>query len=118
MTRSTGKMITVQFKQNTHKEWVAMEASGHALSGEYGHDLVCAAVSTLTISLVNNIERLTGIAPIVSLDPDGGYLYMERPEGLNDNQLGIFQLLVESTYLALSEDVAGNYAEYLTVTIS
>ncbi|MDO4680224.1 MAG: ribosomal-processing cysteine protease Prp [Aerococcus sp.] len=111
-------MITVHFKSNQQHQWIAMEASGHALSGEYGHDLVCAAVSTLTISLVNNIERLTGMPPIVDMDPAGGYLYLERPEELTPTQLETFQLLMESTYLALSEDVALNYADYLTITIS
>lgn len=92
-----------------------MEASGHALSGEYGHDLVCAAVSILTISLVNNIERLVGVPPITEYETSGGYLYMERPEGLTPAQQQTFQLLTESVRLALAEDVAVNYADYLTV---
>ena len=31
---------------------------GHANSGEYGHDLVCAAVSALTHTLRANLEQL------------------------------------------------------------
>ena len=34
----------------------SVELIGHAGSGEYGFDIVCAAVSTLSINLVNSLE--------------------------------------------------------------
>ncbi len=33
---------------------------GHAGSGEYGRDVVCAAVSALAINFVNSVEALCG----------------------------------------------------------
>ncbi len=35
---------------------------GHAGSGVHGHDLVCAAVSALTINFVNSVEAICGVA--------------------------------------------------------
>ncbi len=34
---------------------------GHAGSGDYGHDLVCAAVSALVINFVNSVEGICGL---------------------------------------------------------
>ena len=36
----------------------SVELTGHAGSGEYGFDIVCAAVSTLSINFVNSLEVL------------------------------------------------------------
>ena len=46
--------------------------TGHAGSGEYGKDLVCAAASALVITFVNSVEVLCGY----DLKPgvDSGYL--------------------------------------------
>lgn len=35
-----------------------IQVSGHAGAGRHGHDLVCAAVSALTINFVNSVELL------------------------------------------------------------
>jgi hypothetical protein len=67
-------MIKVIF---THagSHFVGLEVSGHAYSGEPGHDLVCAAVSVLSQTLVNAIESVGGIAESnVKLTMKKGYL--------------------------------------------
>ena len=43
---------------------VSYEISGHAESGEYGHDVVCAAVSVLSITTANNIYEMAHIKPV------------------------------------------------------
>ena len=109
-------MIQAKFKCKDGS-FVSMTVLGHALSGEYGHDLVCAAVSTLTFSLVNNLERLTQVAPIVDLDPDGGYLYCEIPADLDDNQAQLAEVLFKSCYYALKDDVSASQPDYLQVSL-
>lgn len=54
-----------------HKEYNRLSVTGHALSGEAGHDLVCASVSTLVYTLVLNVKNLVDLGqarePIVEI---------------------------------------------------
>ena len=53
-------MIYATFER-TDKKYNKFTLSGHAESGPYGHDLVCAAVSALTIGTANNLSRIASI---------------------------------------------------------
>ncbi|MHB1682446.1 MAG: ribosomal-processing cysteine protease Prp [Bacilli bacterium] len=66
---------------------------GHAGSGVPGHDLVCAAVSALTINFVNSVEAICGLTLehrvksgffdlIVTEDPDVQLLARSLEVGL------------------------------------
>lgn len=46
-------MITVEKMGKTH-----IRVRGHAGSAEYGHDLVCAAVSALAVALAANLQEV------------------------------------------------------------
>ena len=46
-------MIKGTFKRNDSGRIKTFELTGHADAGEYGSDIVCAAVSALTINTVN-----------------------------------------------------------------
>ena len=41
-----------------HKEYNRVSVKGHALSGESGHDLVCASASILAYTLAVNVRNL------------------------------------------------------------
>lgn len=47
-------MITAVYYRDTHE----VEISGHAQSGEAGHDLVCASASILTYTLAQFVRRM------------------------------------------------------------
>jgi len=51
-------MIEVKVLYNKKHKLIGIEASGHAESGPYGHDLVCAGVSAVITGGLNNIEDL------------------------------------------------------------
>ena len=56
----------------------SVELIGHAGSGEYGFDIVCAAVSTLSINLVNSLEALADCnADLAINEIDGGYMKID-----------------------------------------
>ena len=57
---------------------VGFDVSGHANMGEYGEDLVCAAVSALTETCVNALERVAHVKPTVRVGP--GFLAARLPE--------------------------------------
>lgn len=62
-------MIEVTYSKKRHKVTV----TGHARSGQEGHDLVCAAVSALTYTLAANAENLRSHGQVskavIRLDP-------------------------------------------------
>ena len=48
-------MIKVEIIRNNNNNIKKISILGHAMYDEYGKDIVCASVSTLVISTVNNI---------------------------------------------------------------
>lgn len=44
-----------------HKEYNRLTITGHAYSGEPGHDLVCAAASALAYTLALNVDNLVDL---------------------------------------------------------
>lgn len=72
---------------------VSYEISGHAESGEYGHDVVCAAVSVLSITTANNLYEMAKIKPIANMED--GYLYVEIPLSTPERQGELAQTLLQ-----------------------
>ena len=62
---------------------VGFRASGHTGYAEQGQDIVCAAVSVLTETTVNALERVAHVTPIVRTGP--GFLAARLPKD-TDNQ--------------------------------
>lgn len=92
-------MISILFTVDSQKNIQSFTCSGHAGSGPYGSDIVCAAVSALTISTVNGMEALAHLTPKVEIDVvEGGYLSVE----LNDSNTTA-QILLQNLYLALRQ---------------
>ena len=52
-------MIKVVFYKDSDDCYRGFQLKGHAGFAEYGHDIVCAAVSALAINTVNSIEKFT-----------------------------------------------------------
>ncbi|WP_027107621.1 ribosomal-processing cysteine protease Prp [Lacticigenium naphthae] len=109
-------MIQASFHRNDVNEIVSVEMTGHADSGPYGYDIVCAAASALSIGAVNSIEKLSHVKPITEIDEkNGGYLYVTFPlNELSIKQQEIIQLLLESLFISIS-DIANEYADHINV---
>jgi uncharacterized protein YsxB (DUF464 family) len=109
-------MIKANFKRDEQGDIVSVELTGHAMTGEAGHDIVCAGVSALTINTVNSLESLAGYEPIVDMEDDrvGGYLYFETIAGLNEEKIQITRILMESLKLGLTE-IQNEYPDNVSV---
>lgn len=111
-------MITSSFKRNRAGHIVSFEVSGHADAGPYGRDIVCAAVSALTINTVNGIEALAGFIPVVEVNQSqGGYLYAEIISNPTQEQLNIAQILLENLLLGLQNIQQEHHDHILVKTI-
>ncbi|WP_034550670.1 ribosomal-processing cysteine protease Prp [Carnobacterium funditum] len=107
-------MIHAFLKRNEENNIVSFEVTGHAESGAYGTDIVCAAVSALTIGTTNSLSVLGGFTPLVETNDEveGGYLYVELPVGITGKQLTTTQILLESLLLSL-KSIAEEYPNYV-----
>ncbi|AKP65919.1 ribosomal-processing cysteine protease Prp [Levilactobacillus koreensis] len=91
----------------------SFQITGHADSGEYGQDIVCAAVSVLAITTVNGLQRIAKIPiDVENRDQEGGYLEVHLPPKLEATTELKGQTLLQSFADGL-RDVATNYADYI-----
>ncbi|MFC6465392.1 ribosomal-processing cysteine protease Prp [Marinilactibacillus sp. GCM10026970] len=95
-------MIQAHFDRLKNNQIISIEISGHAESGPYGQDLVCAAVSALSIGAINSIIELAKLTPSIDIDEEnGGYLSMTLPDNRSEEQSNVAQILLESLLLSL-----------------
>ncbi len=87
--------------------------TGHAGYAKSGEDIVCSAVSVLTLNTVNAIEQFTEIPFRVEADEKkGGFLKILFPlEGMADHDT---QLLLKTLEMGLSA-IETEYNQYLTL---
>lgn len=92
----------------------AFELSGHAESGPYGYDLVCAGVSAVSFGAVNAMIQLCGIEPEIEQGEEGGYLYVALPASINAEAMKKFQLLLEGMLISL-QTIEREYQQFITI---
>jgi uncharacterized protein len=107
-------MITVKIARDQNLGVHAMTVSGHAQSGPYGYDLVCAAVSAITIGGINSIEALCHFQPEVEQASDGGYLHCSLPSSLTEEQVTKAQLLLEGMLVSM-KTIEASYGKHIQV---
>jgi len=107
-------MIKAKLYQKENKI-CAFEIFGHAGYAPHGEDIVCAAVTILSLNTVNAIEQFTDVPFQAEADEKkGGYLKVVFPlEGMEDERV---QLLLQTLWLGLS-GIETEYNKYLTLKI-
>jgi hypothetical protein len=91
------------------------EVSGHAGYAEYGLDIVCAAVSALSISAVNGLDYFLPVKPEVEVIDPRGFLSCALPD-LEPQTLEQAQWILHTMVLGV-EAIQQNYGEkYLKIT--
>ncbi|MBZ2404801.1 ribosomal-processing cysteine protease Prp [Liquorilactobacillus hordei] len=89
------------------------ELKGHADSGEYGQDIVCAAVSALAISTINGLEQLAKVQLYVDAnEQNGGFLQARLADSAINDEAA--QLLLTNFRLGIG-DVTKNYSDYIEI---
>lgn len=103
--------VTVNRSDN---QITSFELSGHADSGPYGYDLVCAGVSAVSIGTVNAVTELCNINLEIEQEADGGYLHVKLPEQLNPEIMDKVQLLFDGMVLSL-KSIELEYSEFIKI---
>jgi len=96
------------------KQIHAFRISGHANSGPYGYDLVCAGVSAVSFGAVNAVIKLCKVDLKIDQAGDGGYLYIEIPSSLPDEKAKDTQLIFEAMLVSL-QTIERDYRKFIQI---
>ena len=106
-------MITVTFKHGETDALDEIIVKGHAGYAEAGQDIVCAAVSVLTITLINGLEAVAGIQEL-HRETRAGYSALKVPRSDNGEQALRIDTLIR-TYEMSVRQTAEAYPEYMSI---
>ena len=101
-------MTRVTIYKNVKKECVGFRVFGHAGYAEEGEDIVCAAISILTINTMNSIEAFTEEEFYTTSNEEEGYIEYR----VSDRPSKEATLLLNSMILGL-ESMVENYDDYI-----
>ncbi len=102
-------MIRVVFYQDSGHRLVGFQTLGHADYAENGPDILCAAVSALTINTVNSLEKLTGVPMKTRTDEAKGGMAVRLLQTTDGTQL-----LLQSLKLGL-ESLEQEHGKHIRV---
>ena len=102
-------MTKVTIYRNFKNECVGFKALGHAGYAEEGEDIVCAAISILTINTMNAIETFTDVDISLETDDELGLIEYRVDEPSKETSLLLDTMVLGLQTMADDE----NYAEYI-----
>ncbi len=103
-------MIKATLYLNQDDKYTGFDISGHAGYAESGKDIICSAVSALSITTVNAIDTFTDACFNGDMNPDGSIRFR-----ITSNLDEKAQLLLSTLALGLT-DISNEYGEqYLKV---
>ncbi|RSL32701.1 ribosomal-processing cysteine protease Prp [Salibacterium salarium] len=108
-------MIKVKVDRNDAKRITAFSMSGHADSGPYGYDLVCAGASAVSFGTVNAIDALCEVELDVDMEDEGGYIHCAVPSHVTGHVSGEVQLLLEGMLVSL-QTIADEYSDHIKIS--
>lgn len=110
-------MIKVTIKLSSQTGVEQFKMIGHADSGPYGQDIVCAAASVLAINTINSVEQVTGVKPETKMDEEnGGLLSASFPVIQNRDRLLQMQAILKSFVIGM-QDISQNYSQFIKINI-
>ena len=102
-------MTKVTIYKNAKNECVGFRAFGHAGYAEEGEDIVCAAISVLTINTMNAIEAFTDGTASLETDDEQGFMEYRLQKTTKETTLLLETMVLGLQTMADDE----NYSEYI-----
>ncbi|CAM2844305.1 ribosomal-processing cysteine protease Prp [Hathewaya histolytica] len=103
-------MITANFKRK-HNKIFSFKISGHAGYKDPGYDIVCSAVSAISLSIANGITDILYIEPLINTGD--GLLSLDLSH-VSCDQIEKCQILLETMLLGI-KTVENEYGKYIKV---
>ncbi|WP_026506014.1 ribosomal-processing cysteine protease Prp [Butyrivibrio sp. NC3005] len=77
-------MTNITIQKNAKGWYKGFSCNGHSGFSYEGMDIVCAAISMLTINTINSIEELCGDLMDVEADEEQGFISCKFKSGVSD----------------------------------
>jgi len=106
-------MTHITFFKNSNKEITGFYSAGHAGYAESGYDIVCAAISVLTINTINSVEQFTEDKFDLSVNEEEGIVIFKL---LSDSISSQTSILLKSYELGINS-IAKENPNYLSISI-
>lgn len=104
-------MVRVTILKDQKNRYRGFETNGHAGYADKGEDIVCAAVSVLTINTVNSLEQFTKDTFVLNSDETNGTISIRF-----EREPGEAAALLLSSYEIGIQGIAENYGtQYLSL---
>ena len=103
-------MISVKISGRNNKADEII-VSGHAGFADPGEDIVCAAVSVLTISILNGLTEIVGRKDLNEMVEEG-YVHFSIPE-ISDQEIKMKTETLISTLLLGIQGIKEAYGDYI-----
>ena len=100
-------MTRVTLYHSARGDLTGFSCKGHSGYAEEGSDIVCAAVSVLSLTCINAMESVAGIRP--AADESDGHLIVT----LNEEQLTHDAQVILKTFEQGIKDIAASYPKYV-----
>jgi uncharacterized protein YsxB (DUF464 family) len=105
-------MTKVTIYKNEKEICVGFRTYGHAGYADEGEDIVCAAISILTINTMNAIEKYTDTTASLVADDEEGMIEFRIDNPSNETTLLLDTMILGLETLADDE----NYADFIDLT--
>ncbi|MEY8462464.1 ribosomal-processing cysteine protease Prp [Streptococcus merionis] len=110
-------MIQARFTRQHDGRLQHVQISGHAGSGPYGYDIVCAAVSALAINFINSLTEIVRVQAEVEINEiDGGFISVTLPNQLEPLTSQNAQLLFEAFLLGMN-NLSDNASDFVKTQV-
>ncbi|AMW99486.1 ribosomal-processing cysteine protease Prp [Rummeliibacillus sp. G93] len=106
-------MITITVHSDENRKSYGFEVSGHAYSGDPGHDLVCAGVSAIAFGSVNAIGQILQLQPGIEQGENGGYLSCVIDQTTLDAELDAKLQIILQTMVTQFYTMVASYGDFI-----
>ena len=103
-------MISVIIYVDSSNQYKGFDVKGHAGYAENGFDIICSAVSVLTVNTINSIEKFT--KDFLSCKSEDGYISFRLKDILSSES----KLLIDSMILGLNDIMESYGKKYMKIS--
>ncbi|MBQ9195800.1 MAG: ribosomal-processing cysteine protease Prp [Clostridia bacterium] len=103
-------MTRITLFRDEEGKLTGFSCKGHAGYAEAGSDIVCAAVSALSITCCNSLEHIAGVTPDVN--EKDGFLFVQVPSGQQNHDVQVILQVFEQGI----HDIAASYPKHIVFT--
>lgn len=108
-------MVTVIINRDEDGRVLSFKAEGHAEAGEYGSDIVCAAISAIMQTAIQGMEGYMGLeGELDYMVNDDGWLSCDIPDDLKELEKTKAEAIIETMIIGL-KSIEEQYSDNIRV---